>query len=146
MLDDILSVLGRPRSMSSFWLFVQLFRIYLPLELVCLSIISLDILISCTCSSYDANDRFMDISGLAGLQCSYLIAFKQLVPEHTVTLFRSPLKIRVKVRHFNDFLTIAFPRIIFICGSLVCTIYWSLCILITGPYRLFSILDISPFL
>ena len=40
----------------------------------------------------------MDISGLAGLQCSYLIAFKQLVPEHTVTLFRSPLKIRVKVR------------------------------------------------
>lgn len=45
----------------------------------------------------EADDRFMNISGLGGLQCAFLIAFKQLVPEHTVTLFRSPLKIRVKV-------------------------------------------------
>lgn len=44
--------------------------------------------------------RFMNISGLAGLQCAFLIAFKQLVPEHTVTLFRSPLKMRVKVNQF----------------------------------------------
>jgi len=48
-------------------------------------------------SRRQTDDRFMNISGLAGLQIAYLIAFKQLVPERTVTLFRSPLKMRVKV-------------------------------------------------
>ncbi|KAF1808829.1 DUF1751-domain-containing protein [Eremomyces bilateralis CBS 781.70] len=38
------------------------------------------------------------ISGTAALQAAFLVAFKQLVPEHTVSLFRSLLRIRVK--HF----------------------------------------------
>src|SRR5271154_4429247 len=50
-----------------------------------------------TSSKFFNSCRFMNISGLGGLQSAYLIAFKQLVPEHTVTLFRSPIKLRVKV-------------------------------------------------
>lgn len=37
-----------------------------------------------------------NICGGTALQAGFLVAFKQLVPEHTVTLFRGILKIRVK--------------------------------------------------
>lgn len=96
--DGTWNGLGRRRSISSSWLFVPWFLIYLPLELVCCVIIYSDGQGCCRSSSgVEVNGRFMNISGLAGLQCAFLIAFKQLVPEHTVTLFRSPLKMRVKV-------------------------------------------------
>ncbi|TKX20521.1 eukaryotic integral membrane protein [Elsinoe australis] len=38
------------------------------------------------------------IHGAIGLEAAFLVAFKQLVPEHTVSLFRSLIRIRVK--HF----------------------------------------------
>ncbi|PNS16700.1 hypothetical protein CAC42_4664 [Sphaceloma murrayae] len=38
------------------------------------------------------------IHGAIGLEAAFLVAFKQLVPEHTVSLFRSFIRIRVK--HF----------------------------------------------
>jgi len=96
--DGIWNEHGRQRSMSSFLRCVLLFPIYLLVELVCWDTIYLDMPVYCASSvAGRTNGRFMNISGLAGLQCAFLIAFKQLVPEHTVTLFRSPLKIRVKV-------------------------------------------------
>jgi hypothetical protein len=98
MLDDILNELGRRRNMRSFLLYVLLVRIYWLLLLVCLDTISLDTQVSCTSLLFDdSNARFINLSGLGGLQCAFLIAFKQLVPEHTVSFVRSPIKIRVKV-------------------------------------------------
>lgn len=84
--------------MLNFLLFVQLVLICWLLLPVYLDIISLDIQALCI-SPYIVRliFRFIDISGLGGLQCAFLIAFKQLVPEHTVTFVRSPIKIRVKV-------------------------------------------------
>ncbi|KAF8466241.1 eukaryotic integral membrane protein-domain-containing protein [Kalaharituber pfeilii] len=41
---------------------------------------------------------FRTVCGGIALQASFLVAFKQLVPEHTVTIFRGVVKIRVK--HF----------------------------------------------
>lgn len=41
---------------------------------------------------------FVTVCGGIALQAGYLVAFKQLVPEHTVTIFRGVVKIRVK--HF----------------------------------------------
>ena len=41
---------------------------------------------------------FTTIAGGVALQAGFLVAFKQLVPEHTVTLFRGLVKLRVK--HF----------------------------------------------
>ncbi|KAI5791705.1 eukaryotic integral membrane protein-domain-containing protein [Peziza echinospora] len=41
---------------------------------------------------------FSTICGGIALQAGYLVAFKQLVPEHTVTIFKGLVKIRVK--HF----------------------------------------------
>ena len=38
------------------------------------------------------------IQGSVALQAAFLVAFKQLVPEHTVTIFKGAIKIRVK--HF----------------------------------------------
>src|SRR5438046_10626018 len=92
--------------MLNSFLSVLLDRIYWLLQLVRLDMLSLDIRVLCTSPNITKlTFRFMNISGLAGLQCSYLIAFKQLVPEHTVTLFRSPLKIRVKIRNLFIILT-----------------------------------------
>ncbi|KAF3910542.1 hypothetical protein ABW21_db0201151 [Orbilia brochopaga] len=42
--------------------------------------------------------NFTSISGGAAFQAGFLVAFKQLVPEHTVTLFKGIIKMRVK--HF----------------------------------------------
>jgi hypothetical protein len=42
--------------------------------------------------------RFTTICGGVALQAGFLVAFKQLVPEHTVTLFKGIVKVRVK--HF----------------------------------------------
>ena len=43
-------------------------------------------------------NRFTTICGGVALQAGFLVAFKQLVPEHTVTLFKGVIKVRVK--HF----------------------------------------------
>lgn len=43
-------------------------------------------------------NRFTAICGGVALQAGFLVAFKQLVPEHTVTLFKGVVKVRVK--HF----------------------------------------------
>ena len=37
------------------------------------------------------------ICGGVALQAGFMVAFKQLVPEHTVTLFKGIIKVRVKV-------------------------------------------------
>lgn len=94
------------------------------------------------------NCRFLNISGLGGLQSAFLIAFKQLVPEHTVTLFRSPIKMRVKVRTplSGNSLTTALPRIISVRSSLVSTLPRDIRIIFTSPYRLPRLLDLSPLL
>jgi hypothetical protein len=42
--------------------------------------------------------RFTTICGGVALQAGFLVALKQLVPEHNVTLFKGIIKIRVK--HF----------------------------------------------
>jgi hypothetical protein len=145
MLGDTLNEHGHRKSMSSFWLFALLFRIYLHLEPVLFYTMSLRLRGSCK-SHYDfSHDRFLNISGMAGLQMAFLIAFKQLVPEHTVTFFRSPLKMRVKVHYFHV-LTTAFSRDIFIRSSMVSAIHWGLCIVITSPHRLPRIMDLPPFL
>ena len=44
------------------------------------------------------NCRFTIIQGSISIQAGFLVAFKQLVPEHTVTILRGLIKIRVK--HF----------------------------------------------
>ncbi|KAK9464882.1 eukaryotic integral membrane protein-domain-containing protein [Lipomyces arxii] len=44
----------------------------------------------------NANYQFTTISGGLALQSGFLVAFKQLVPEHTIVLFRGIIKIRVK--------------------------------------------------
>ncbi|ORY80906.1 eukaryotic integral membrane protein-domain-containing protein [Protomyces lactucae-debilis] len=49
------------------------------------------------------------IYGSSGLQAAILVAFKQLVPEHTVTLFKDRIKIRV--RHI--------PAIYLLCTSIL---------------------------
>ncbi|KAL9001305.1 MAG: hypothetical protein Q9169_000196 [Polycauliona sp. 2 TL-2023] len=46
----------------------------------------------------DDNLALVVIQGSVALQGAFLVAFKQLVPEHTVTLLRGAIKIRVK--HF----------------------------------------------
>src|SRR5271154_3018166 len=94
------------------------------------------------------NCRFLNISGLGGLQSAFLIAFKQLVPEHTVTLFRSPIKMRVKVRAplSHNSLTIALPRIISIRSSLVGTLPRDTRFIFTSPHRLPRLLDLSSLL
>lgn len=43
-------------------------------------------------------DSFTTICGGVALQAGFLVAFKQLVPEYTVTIFKGIVKIRVK--HF----------------------------------------------
>ncbi|KAI9158445.1 eukaryotic integral membrane protein [Paramyrothecium foliicola] len=43
----------------------------------------------------NANWSFMVISGTVSLQVSFLVAFSQLVPAHTVTLFRGIISLRV---------------------------------------------------
>lgn len=53
------------------------------------------------------------ISGGTALLTSFLVSFKQLVPEHTVTLFRSPLSLRVK--HF--------PLLVLVLLSLPAVLY-----------------------
>ncbi|CCG83113.1 Putative uncharacterized protein [Taphrina deformans PYCC 5710] len=49
---------------------------------------------------FTRNSAWLDVSvhGSIGLQAGILVAFKQLVPEHTVTLYKQLVKIRVK--HF----------------------------------------------
>lgn len=46
----------------------------------------------------DPSASFVTICGGVALQAGFLVAFKQLVPEHTVDVFRGIIKIRVK--HF----------------------------------------------
>lgn len=46
----------------------------------------------------DALPSLVVIQGSVALQAAFLVAFKQLVPEHTVTILRGAVKIRVK--HF----------------------------------------------
>lgn len=46
----------------------------------------------------DRASRSTSISGGIAIQAGFLVSFKQLVPEHTVSLFRSLIRIRVK--HF----------------------------------------------
>ena len=46
----------------------------------------------------DISSSWAQIQGSASLQGAFLVAFKQLVPEHTVTILKGILKIRVK--HF----------------------------------------------
>ncbi|KAL7270005.1 hypothetical protein RUND412_007300 [Rhizina undulata] len=60
----------------------------------------------------DVNWSFTPISGATALQAGFLVSFKQLVPEHTVTLFRTLIKLRVK--HF--------PLLFLLCN----TISWPL--------------------
>jgi|SRR5271170_1842064 len=94
------------------------------------------------------NCRYLNISGLGGLQSAFLIAFKQLVPEHTVTLFRSPIKMRVKVHALlsQNFLTTALPRIISIRSSLVSTLPRDIRVIFASAYRLPRLVDLSPLL
>jgi hypothetical protein len=94
------------------------------------------------------NCRFLNISGLGGLQSAFLIGFKQLVPEHTVTLFRSPIKMRVKVPTLlpQNFLTTALPRIISIRSSLVSTLPRNIRIIFTSSSRVPCLMDLSPLL
>jgi hypothetical protein len=145
MLGDTLNVHGHRKSMSSFWQFARLFRIVSPLELALYYIISLHLRGSCKSHHDFSHDRLLNISGMAGLQMAFLIAFKQLVPEHTVTFFRSPLKMRVKVHHFR-LLTTAFSRDIFIRRSMVSAIYRGVCIIITSPHCVPGIMDLPSFL
>ena len=93
------------------------------------------------------NSRYLNISGLGGLQSAYLIAFKQLVPEHTVTLFRSPIKMRVKVSTPALLrLIIALPRIISFCSSLVSTLPRNIRVIPACPHRLPRLMDLPPLL
>ncbi|KAF3933322.1 hypothetical protein ABW19_dt0201758 [Dactylella cylindrospora] len=46
----------------------------------------------------DVNVNFTSINGGVAFQAGFLVAFKQLVPEHTITLFKGVIKMRVK--HF----------------------------------------------
>ncbi|KAH0544646.1 hypothetical protein GP486_008501 [Trichoglossum hirsutum] len=46
----------------------------------------------------DAGDRMTTICGGVALQAGFLVAFKQLVPEHTVTIAKGIIRVRVK--HF----------------------------------------------
>jgi len=45
------------------------------------------------------------LQGLLALEAAFLVALKQLVPEHTVSLFRNTLRIRIK--HFPALFTLA---------------------------------------
>lgn len=48
----------------------------------------------------DTNSRCASIRSIHGgvaIQAGFLVAFKQLVPEHTVTIAKGIIKIRVKV-------------------------------------------------
>lgn len=53
----------------------------------------------------DSTDRWAIIQGSVALQGAFLVAFKQLVPEHTVTILKGIIKIRVK--HFPAIFLIA---------------------------------------
>lgn len=44
----------------------------------------------------DESLEFITICGGVGIQAAFLVAFKQMVPEHTVILFRGIVKMRVK--------------------------------------------------
>lgn len=59
-------------------------------------------LLLCSCSRHpivaNAYHSLTIIQGSVALQAAFLVAFKQLVPEHTVTILRGIVKIRVK--HF----------------------------------------------
>ncbi|KAL4811144.1 eukaryotic integral membrane protein-domain-containing protein [Aspergillus unguis] len=53
---------------------------------------------SCTFPADSTSSSITQICGGISIQASFLVAFKQLVPEHTVTLFKGLVKMRVK--HF----------------------------------------------
>lgn len=53
---------------------------------------------TCTFPADSASSRVTQICGGISIQASFLVAFKQLVPEHTVTIFKGLVKMRVK--HF----------------------------------------------
>ena len=101
MLEDTLREHGRQRSMPNLSPYARLSQIFLDLASAWYYTISPPISVCCMLFLFLSDYRSINISGLAGLQCAYLIAFKQLVPEHTVTLLRSPIKIRVKVPHLH---------------------------------------------
>ena len=46
----------------------------------------------------NVNNRFTTIQGSISMQAAFLVAFKQLVPEHTVTILKGLVQVRVK--HF----------------------------------------------
>ena len=48
--------------------------------------------------SSDLTSRFPSIQGSISIQAAFLVAFKELVPEHTVTILKGVAKVRVK--HF----------------------------------------------
>ncbi|EPS45028.1 hypothetical protein H072_1032 [Dactylellina haptotyla CBS 200.50] len=62
------------------------------------NVIALAIYVIWYAISSNVERNFTSISGGVALQAGFLVAFKQLVPEHTVTLFKGVIKMRVK--HF----------------------------------------------
>ena len=135
--------------MPSFLPFARLYRIYWPLALASLYTTYSVGRVSCIDPfRIPANlSRYFNISGLGGLQCAFLIAFKQLVPEHTVTLFRSPIKIRVKVLLFQGrSLIVALPRTVPVHRSLDSTLPRNVRILTISPHHLHDSLDLPPLL
>ena len=53
----------------------------------------------------DLNRRWKSLHGSISIQAAFLVAFKQLVPEHTVTILKGMIRIRVK--HFPAIFLIA---------------------------------------
>ncbi|RAL09638.1 rhomboid family protein [Aspergillus homomorphus CBS 101889] len=62
------------------------------------NVIIVPIYLLATAMSGSASDGVTQICGGISIQASFLVAFKQLVPEHTVTIFKGLVKMRVK--HF----------------------------------------------
>jgi membrane associated rhomboid family serine protease len=58
-----------------------------------------------TCLHTDGFDSPTPLQGLLALEAAFLVALKQLVPEHTVSLFRG--SIRVRIKHFPALFTLA---------------------------------------
>lgn len=81
------------RSFSSH----ELVRFYLVVTLGPNAVLLLSLLLLWL-TTRDPTWLHVSIHGTVGIQAGILVAFKQLVPEHTVTLYRNLVKIRV--RHF----------------------------------------------